>query len=55
MMAFDSKEELLYLIENKRVEMVLAAEKTGLLSNQTIKMSKELDELLNLHSQLCGM
>jgi hypothetical protein len=55
MKALRSKEELLYLIENKRSEMVLTAEKTGLLSKQTIKMSKELDELLNLHNQLSSM
>ncbi len=50
-----SQEELLFLIENKRNEMVLAAAETGLQSHQTIKTSKELDELLNLHNKLCGM
>ncbi|NMD71893.1 aspartyl-phosphate phosphatase Spo0E family protein [Bacillus sp. DNRA2] len=47
-----TREELLFLIENKRVEMVLEAERSGLLSHQTLKRSKELDELLNLHNQL---
>jgi hypothetical protein len=50
-----TREELLFLIENKRVEMVLEAEKTGFLSHQTLKRSKELDELLNLHNQLKEM
>lgn len=42
-----SQEELLSLIESKRKEMVTTATKTGFLSNQTIKMSVELDLLLN--------
>ncbi|WP_083935059.1 aspartyl-phosphate phosphatase Spo0E family protein [Bacillus sp. 1NLA3E] len=52
---FDTQEELLYLIENKRSEMVLVASRTGFLSHQTLKTSKELDELLNLHYQLWGI
>ncbi|WP_147531748.1 aspartyl-phosphate phosphatase Spo0E family protein [Bacillus marasmi] len=47
-----TREELLLLIESKRVEMVLEAEKSGFLSHQTLKRSKELDELLNMHNQL---
>jgi len=52
MKMFETREELLYLIESKRIEMVLEATKTGLLSYETIKRSKELDELLNLHEKL---
>lgn len=52
MKMFETREELLYLIENKRIEMILEAAKTGLLSYQTIQRSKELDELLNLHEKL---
>lgn len=51
MKMFETREELLYLIENKRIEMILEAAKTGLLSYQTIQRSKELDELLNLHEK----
>ena len=52
---FETKEELLFLIENKRSEMFLTAQKTGYKSFQTLQTSKELDELLNLHHQLWGM
>lgn len=52
MKMFETREELLYLIESKRIEMILEAAKTGLLSYQTIQRSKELDELLNLHEKL---
>lgn len=52
MKMFETREELLSLIENKRIEMILEAAKTGLLSYQTIKRSKELDDLLNLHNRL---
>ena len=52
MKMFETREELLYLIESKRIEMILEATKTGLLSYETIKRSKELDELLNLHEKL---
>lgn len=55
MNVFETKEELLYLIENKRSEMVLVASRTGFLSYQTLKTSEELDELLNLHYQLWGI
>jgi ribulose 1,5-bisphosphate carboxylase large subunit-like protein len=52
MLSFKTHEELLMLIESKRNEMVLEAEKTGLLSMQTLKRSEELDVLLNLHQQM---
>ncbi|MGJ7919692.1 Spo0E family sporulation regulatory protein-aspartic acid phosphatase [Neobacillus sp. LXY-4] len=54
MIFFETKDELLFLIEHKRSEMVLEAARSGFLSHQTIKRSKELDELLNLHYQLWG-
>ncbi|PLR75603.1 hypothetical protein CU633_20345 [Bacillus sp. V3-13] len=34
--------------------MVLMATKTGISSKQTLKASKELDDLLNLHRNLHG-
>lgn len=55
MRLFETREELLFLIESKRNEMVLTAQKTGYKSTQTLKTSKELDELLNLHFQLWGI
>ncbi|WP_318504985.1 aspartyl-phosphate phosphatase Spo0E family protein [Bacillus sp. T3] len=55
MKMFETREELLYLIESKRIEMILEATKTGLLSYETIKRSKELDELLNLHEKLIAV
>ncbi len=55
MSLFETQDDLLFLIENKRSEMVLTAAKTGYKSHQTLKTSKELDELLNLHFQLWGI
>ncbi|UII57196.1 aspartyl-phosphate phosphatase Spo0E family protein [Cytobacillus spongiae] len=42
-------EDLLKLIETKRREMIMIANKTGMTSPQTIQTSIELDGLLNLH------
>ncbi|WP_053366013.1 aspartyl-phosphate phosphatase Spo0E family protein [Bacillus sp. FJAT-27245] len=44
-------DNLLYKIENKRKEMILAATMTGLASHQTLIISRELDDLLNLHNK----
>ncbi|WP_059173722.1 aspartyl-phosphate phosphatase Spo0E family protein [Bacillus sp. FJAT-27445] len=46
-----SQENLLYKIESKRNEMILAASKTGIASNQTLLISRELDDLLNMHNK----
>ncbi|WP_257988147.1 aspartyl-phosphate phosphatase Spo0E family protein [Bacillus sp. V33-4] len=52
MKPFITEEELLHRIEWKRIEMVLMASKTGITSKQTLKASKELDDLLNMHRNL---
>ncbi|WP_316568330.1 aspartyl-phosphate phosphatase Spo0E family protein [Neobacillus sp. YIM B06451] len=46
-----SHEKLLYRIENKRKEMILAAAMTGIASTHTLTISRELDDLLNLHNK----
>ncbi|WP_078381251.1 aspartyl-phosphate phosphatase Spo0E family protein [Sutcliffiella halmapala] len=35
-------------VENKRKQMMQTAQKTGLTSNETIKLSQELDEMMNV-------
>ncbi|WP_245959315.1 aspartyl-phosphate phosphatase Spo0E family protein [Neobacillus piezotolerans] len=46
-----SRDNLLYKIESKRNEMILAASKTGITSTKTLNISRELDDLLNLHNK----
>ncbi|WML49433.1 aspartyl-phosphate phosphatase Spo0E family protein [Neobacillus sp. PS3-34] len=48
---FESYRSLIVEIEQKREEMIHAASRTGLNSFETVKKSKELDLLLNLHQQ----
>jgi hypothetical protein len=40
---------LLYQINNKRTEMITIGIEKGLLSEETIKSSQELDQLLNVY------
>lgn len=35
-------------VEKKRNQMMQTAKKTGLTSNETIKLSQELDEMMNI-------
>ncbi|PLS16788.1 Spo0A-P phosphatase [Bacillus sp. M6-12] len=44
------KQELLELIEEKRLELFLVVLKNGLSSHITVKHSQELDRLLNLYN-----
>jgi hypothetical protein len=47
-----SNEEMLKRIEKKRAELIQVVLKNGLNSNVAIKLSKELDNLLNQYQQL---
>jgi hypothetical protein len=40
---------LTFQIELKRKEMMMAARNTGFCSQETLSLSRELDQLLNLH------
>lgn len=40
---------LLLAIKQKKIEMILLGEQHGLLHQQTIRCSQELDDLLNRH------
>ncbi|WP_225228952.1 aspartyl-phosphate phosphatase Spo0E family protein [Bacillus sp. PS06] len=47
---------LLYQIHNKRMEMITVGIEKGLLSEETIKSSQELDRLLNsYHKEAIGL
>ncbi len=39
-------ENMLFSIENKRKELILSGNKTGLTSSETLKCSMELDKLI---------
>jgi hypothetical protein len=47
-----SNEEMLKRIEKKRAELIQVVLKNGLNSNVAIKLSKELDNLLNQYQHL---
>jgi hypothetical protein len=40
---------LIFRIELKRKEMMMSARNTGFCSQETLSLSRELDQLLNLH------
>lgn len=40
------RKNMLFIIENKRKEMILTGEETGLTSTETLKRSMELDKLI---------
>ncbi|MFC4323338.1 aspartyl-phosphate phosphatase Spo0E family protein [Litchfieldia salsa] len=46
-----SKDEMLWIIERKRAELIEIALKNGLSSSLSIKYSQELDHLLNQYNK----
>nr|WP_254118942.1 aspartyl-phosphate phosphatase Spo0E family protein [Bacillus sp. FJAT-29790] len=46
------KQELLTLIEQKRLELIQVAMKNGLTSSKAVKYSQELDHLLNEYNRI---
>jgi stage 0 sporulation regulatory protein len=48
----ENENELLQQIKKKKREMVLTAELTSLRSEETVKCSQELDNLLNTYQQI---
>jgi hypothetical protein len=49
-----TNDELIKQIENLRGEMISVGMSKGLTSSETIKLSKKLDNLLNLKRGLCS-
>ncbi len=50
-MSTKSRTQILHQIERKRLEMIQAALHKGLTNEDTVRLSEELDALLNLHQQ----
>ncbi|WP_156177955.1 aspartyl-phosphate phosphatase Spo0E family protein [Bacillus sp. SA1-12] len=48
----DDKNKLLIVIEYKREELHMSVEKFGILSNEALKCSKEMDILINNYQKL---
>ncbi|QNF29944.1 MULTISPECIES: aspartyl-phosphate phosphatase Spo0E family protein [Metabacillus] len=48
----DKKNKLLLVIEYKREELHLIVDKFGIISNEALKCSKELDILINKYQKL---
>lgn len=47
-----TKQEILHLIEKKRIELIDIVAKYGMSSSKTLKISQELDILLNKYNHL---
>ncbi|MCG1020754.1 aspartyl-phosphate phosphatase Spo0E family protein [Sutcliffiella horikoshii] len=47
-----TKQELLNLIEKKRMELIDIVAKNGMSSSKTLKLSQELDTLLNKYNHI---
>ena len=47
-----TKHELIELIEKKRIELIDIVAKYGLSSSKTLKLSQELDSLLNKYNHI---